>query len=294
MREGLGYFLFESRRPFKHVTCVPRARPQHGQHASPAGRSHRRPRRRQGGKGWQGRRQGRWKGGGRGAPDPLCAAALNARYTRLEPAERRRQRCGRRRTHTASSTVETAPRAATRCATTAAARLVAMDAPDPLCAAALNARYSVRAGGATAAETRSCGRRRPHTASSAVETASRAAARCATTAAARLVAMDAPDPLCAAALNARYSVRAGGATAAELRPPATFPSTTPPTRRQARADCHREEGEGWRRIRSPRARRGRARARAGAREPRQRRRHNASGGSAGGARRAPRRSPARS
>ena len=231
MREGLGYFLFEFWRPFKHVTCVPRARPQQGQHASPAGRSHRRPRRRQGGKGWQGRRQGRWKGGGRGAPDPLCAAALNARYTRLEPAERRRQ-C--------------------------------------------------------------CGRRRPHTASSAVETASRAAARCATTAAARLVAMDAPDPLCAAALNARYSVRAGGATAAELRPPATFPSTTPPTRRQAHADCHREEGEGARRIRSPRARRGRARARAGAREPRQRRRHNASGGSAGGARRAPRRSPARS
>ena len=74
--------------------------------------------------------------------------------TRLEPAERRRQRCGRRRPHTASSAVETAPRAATRCATTAAARLVAMDAPDPLCAAALNARYSVRAGGATAAELR--------------------------------------------------------------------------------------------------------------------------------------------
>ena len=62
MREGPGYFLFESRRPFEHVTCVPRARPQQGQHASPAGRSHRRPRRRQGGKGWQGRRQGRWQG----------------------------------------------------------------------------------------------------------------------------------------------------------------------------------------------------------------------------------------
>ena len=42
------------------------------------------------------------------------------------------------------------------------------------------------------------------------------------------MAMDAPDPLCAAALNARYSIRAGGATAAELRPLATFPSTTPP------------------------------------------------------------------
>ncbi|EOD08438.1 hypothetical protein EMIHUDRAFT_438357, partial [Emiliania huxleyi CCMP1516] len=55
-------FSFESRRPFEHVTCVPRARPQQGQHASPAGRSHRRPRRRQGGKGWQGRRQGRWQG----------------------------------------------------------------------------------------------------------------------------------------------------------------------------------------------------------------------------------------
>ena len=199
MREGPGYFLFESRRPFEHITCVPRARPQQGQHASPAGRSHRRPRRRQGGKGWQGRRQGRWQGlWPCGAPDPLCAAALNARYS-VEPAERRRQ---------------------------------------------------------------SCGRRRPHTASSAVETAPRAAARCATTAVARLVAMDAPDPLCAAALNARYSIRAGGATAAELRPPATFPSTTPPTRRQAHADCHREEGEGARRIRSPRARRGRARARA--------------------------------
>ena len=209
LREGLGYFLFESRRPFEHVTCVPRARPQQGQHASPAGRSHRRPRRRQGGKGWQGRRQGRWQGlWPCGAPDPLCAANLNARYS-VEPAERRRQ---------------------------------------------------------------SCGRRRPHTASSAVETAPRAAARCATTAAARIVAMDASDPLCAAALNARYSIRAGGATAAELRPPATFPSTTPPTRRQARADCHREEGDGGWRIRSPRAQRARVRARAGAREPGQRRR----------------------
>ena len=97
LREGLGYFLFESRRPFEHVTCVPRARPQQGQHASPAGRSHRRPRRRQGGKGWQGRRQGRWQGlWPCGAPDPLCAAALNARYS-VEPAERRRQSCGRRR-----------------------------------------------------------------------------------------------------------------------------------------------------------------------------------------------------
>ena len=209
LREGLDYFLFESRRPFEHITCVPRARPQQGQHASPAGRSHRRPRRRQGGKGWQGRRQGRWQGlWPCGAPDPLCAAALNARYS-VEPAERRRRSCGRRRPHTASSAVETAPRAATRCATTAAARLVAMDAP---------------------------------------------------------------DPLCAAALNARYSIRAGGATAAELRPPATFPSTTPPTRRQARADCHREEGDGGRRIRSPRTQRARVRARAGAREPRQRRR----------------------
>ena len=77
LREGPGYFLFESRRPFKHVTCVPRARPQQGQHASPAGRSHRRPRRRQGGKGWQGRRQGCWQGWWPcGAPDPLSAAAL--------------------------------------------------------------------------------------------------------------------------------------------------------------------------------------------------------------------------
>ena len=53
---------------------------QQGQHASPAGRSHRRPRRSQGGKGWQGRRQGRWQGlWPCGAPDPLCATALNAR-----------------------------------------------------------------------------------------------------------------------------------------------------------------------------------------------------------------------
>ena len=158
MREGPGYFLFESRRPFEHVTCVPRARPQQGQHASPAGRSHRRPRRRQGGKGWQGRRQGRWKGGGRGAPDPLCAAALNARYTRLEPAERRRQSCGRRRPHTASSAVETAPRAAARCATTAVARLVAMDAPDPL--APPPSTPDTRSEPAERRR-RSCGRRRP-------------------------------------------------------------------------------------------------------------------------------------
>ena len=192
MREGPGYFLFEFWRPFKHVTCVPRARPQQGQHASPAGRSHRRPRRRQGGKGWQGRRQGRWQGlWPCGAPDPLCAAALNARYS-VEPAERRRQSCGRRRPHTASSAVETAPRAAARCATTAVARLVAMDAPDPL--APPPSTPDTRS---EPAERRrqSCGRWRPHTASSAVETAPRAAARCATTAVARLVAMDAPDPL---------------------------------------------------------------------------------------------------
>ena len=205
MREGLGYFLFESRRPFKHVTCVPRARPQQGQHASPAGRSHRRPRRRQGGKGWQGRRQGRWQGlWPCGAPDPLCAANLNARYS-VEPAERRRQSCGRRRPHTASSAVETAPRAAARCATTAVARLVAMDAPDPL--APPPSTPDTRSEPAERRR-RSCGRRRPHTASSAVETAPRAATRCATTADARLVAMDAQDPLCAAALNARYSITA--------------------------------------------------------------------------------------
>ena len=74
--------------------------------------------------------------------------------TRLEPAERRRRSCGRRRPHTVSSAVETASRAAARCATTVVARLVAMDASDPLCAAILNARYSIRAGGATAAELR--------------------------------------------------------------------------------------------------------------------------------------------
>ena len=186
LREGPGYFLFESRRPLEHELTFHVH--SHGQHASPAGRSHRRPRRRQGGKGWQGRRQGRWQGWWPWRTRPAFAPPPSTPDTRLEPAERRRQRCGRRRPHTVSSAVETAPRAAIRCATTAAARLVAMDAPDPLCAAALNARYSVRAGGATAAETRSCGRRRPHTASSAVETASRAATRCATTAAARLVA----------------------------------------------------------------------------------------------------------
>ena len=154
MREG----LFEFWRPFKHVTCVPRARPQQGQHASPAGRSHRRPRRRQGGKGWQGRRQGRWQGWWPcGAPDPLCAAALNARYS-VEPAERRRQSCGRRRPHTASSAVETAPRAAARCATTAVARLVAMDAPDPL--APPPSTPDTRSEPAERRR-RSCGRRRP-------------------------------------------------------------------------------------------------------------------------------------
>ena len=158
LREGLGYFLFESRRPFEHVTCVPRARPQQGQHASPAGRSHRRPRRRQGGKGWQGRRQGRWQGlWPCGAPDPLCAAALNARYS-VEPAERRRQSCGRRRPHTASSAVETAPRAAARCATTAVARLVAIDAPDPL--APPPSTPDTRSEPAERRR-RSCGRRRP-------------------------------------------------------------------------------------------------------------------------------------
>ena len=62
MREGPGYFLFESRRPLEHELTFHVPVHSHGQHASPAGRSHRRPRRRQGGKGWQGRRQGRWQG----------------------------------------------------------------------------------------------------------------------------------------------------------------------------------------------------------------------------------------
>ena len=231
MQEGLGYFLFEFWRPFKHVTCVPRARPQQGQHASPAGRSHRRPRRRQGGKGWQGRRQGRWQGlWPCGAPDPLCAAALNARYS-VEPAERRRQSCGRRRPHTASSAVETAPRAAARCATTAVARLVAMDAPDPL--APPPSTPDTRSEPAERRR-RSCGRRRPS-----------------------------PRP---------------------RRRPVDKHTRT----------AHREEGEGWRRIRSPRAQRARVRARAGARGNPASGGDNASGGSAGGARRAPRRSPARS
>ena len=82
LREGPGYFLFESRRPLEHELTFHVPVHSHGQHASPAGRSHRRPRRRQGGKGWQGRRQGRWQGlWPCGAPDPLCAAALNARYS---------------------------------------------------------------------------------------------------------------------------------------------------------------------------------------------------------------------
>ena len=62
LREGPGYFLFESRRPLEHELTFHVPVHSHGQHASPAGRSHRRPRRRQGGKGWQGRRQGRWQG----------------------------------------------------------------------------------------------------------------------------------------------------------------------------------------------------------------------------------------
>ena len=291
MREGPGYFLFESRRPFEHITCVPRARPQQGQHASPAGRSHRRPRRRQGGKGWQGRRQGRWQGlWPCGAPDPLCAAALNARYS-VEPAERRRQSCGRRRPHTASSAVETAPRAAARCATTAVARLVAMDAPDPL--APPPSTPDTRSEPAERPR-RSCGRWRPHTASSAVETAPRAAARCATTAVARLVAMDAPDPLAPppSTPDTRSEPAERRRRSCGRRRPSPRPRRRPVDKHTRTA--HREEGEGCRRIRSPRAQRARVRARAGAREPRQRRRHNASGGSAGGARRAPRRSPARS
>ena len=43
------------------------------------------------------------------------------------------------------------------------------------------------------------------------------AAGCVATAAARLVAMEAPAPACVASLNARNSVTAGGATAAEMR-----------------------------------------------------------------------------
>ena len=269
MREGLGYFLFESRRPFEHVTCVPRARPQQGQHASPAGRSHRRPRRRQGGKGWQGRRQGRWQGWWPcGAPDPLCAAALNARYS-VEPAERRRQSCGRRRPHTASSAVETAPRAAARCATTAVARLVAMDAPDPL--APPPSTPDTRSEPAERRR-RSCGRWRPHTASSAVETAPRAAARCATTAVARLVAMDAPDPLAPppSTPDTRSEPAERRRQSCGRRRPSPRPRRRPVDKHTRTA--HREEGEGGRRIRSPRAQRARVRARAGAREPRQRRR----------------------
>ena len=62
---------------------------------------------------------------------------------------------------------------------------------------------------------------RPQTAPSAAETAPRAAAGCLATAAARLVAMAAPAPPCAVSPNARDSVRAGGATAADARPMAT-------------------------------------------------------------------------
>ena len=131
MREGPGYFLFESRRPLEHELTfhvpVPSKDNMLAQQAAPTavrGVGKAAKGGKGGGKGWQ----GLWPCG---APDPLCAAALNARYS-VEPAERRRQSCGRRRPHTASSAVETAPRAAARCATTAVARLVAMDAPDPL------------------------------------------------------------------------------------------------------------------------------------------------------------------
>ena len=81
--------------------------------------------------------------------------------------------------------------------------------------------YSVRAGGATAAEVRppatshGVERRRdgPESRRQVCHDRGREARGdgCARSA-------------CAAALNARYSIRAGGATAAELRPPATFPS----------------------------------------------------------------------
>ena len=91
------------------------------------------------------------------APDPL-APPPSTPDTRSEPAERRRRSCGRRRPHTASSAVETAPRAAARCATTAVARLVAMDAPDPL--APPPSTPDTRSEPAERRR-RSCGRRRP-------------------------------------------------------------------------------------------------------------------------------------
>ena len=74
---------------------------------------------------------------------------------------------------------------------------------------------------------------------------------CVATAAARLVAMEAPAPACAAAsLNARHSVTAGGATAAEMQPPATSHGVArrrndPERRRKVHRDRRREaRGDG--------------------------------------------------
>ena len=78
----------------------------------------------------------------------------------------------------------------------------------------------------------------------------RDAARCVATAAARLVAMEVPAPACVASLNARNSVTAGGATAAEMQPPATSHGVArrrndPERRRKVHRDRRREaRGDG--------------------------------------------------
>ena len=97
---------------------------------------------------------------------------------------------------------------------------------------------------------RDAGRWRPHRAPSAVEVAPRDAAGCVATAAARLVATEAPAPACVASLNARNSATAGGATAAEMQPPATSHGVArrrndPERRRKVRCDRRREaRGDG--------------------------------------------------
>ena len=71
---------------------------------------------------------------------------------------------------------------------------------------------------------------------------------CVATAAARLVAMEAPAPASAASLNARHAVTAGGATAAEVRPLATSHGverrTNDPERRRWVCRDRRREARG--------------------------------------------------
>ena len=164
-------------------------------------------------------------------------------------------------------------------------------APDPLCAAALNARYSVRAGGATAAELR------PPATSHGVER------RRDGPESRRKVCHDrgreargdgCARPALRRRLNARYSIRDGGAPRRQScgrRRPSPRPRRRP-VDKHARTAIEKEEKEGG--TSGARGRgvggRGRGRARGNPTSGGD----NASGGSAGGARRACRRSPARS